>query len=61
MDFDISNAEEIDLDFMLYSADLVNRRDQGRAEQLASDFPLRFLRHYAATTRQKCILGRNAY
>ncbi|SPJ71791.1 uncharacterized protein FTOL_01519 [Fusarium torulosum] len=61
MDFDISNAEDIDMDVISDSADIVNRHDQGWAEQLVSDCPLRFLRHYAATTRQKCILGRNAY
>ncbi|KAF9771501.1 hypothetical protein IL306_010856 [Fusarium sp. DS 682] len=38
---DISNAEEIDLDFISDSAALVNRRDQGRAEQLVGDTKFR--------------------
>jgi hypothetical protein len=36
MNLDISNAEEIDMDVISDSAALVNRRDQGRAEQLVS-------------------------
>jgi hypothetical protein len=35
--YDISHAEEIDMDIILDSAVFVNRRDQGRAEQLVSD------------------------
>ncbi|KAJ4248771.1 hypothetical protein NW762_012609 [Fusarium torreyae] len=37
LDIDISNAEEIDMDFISDSAALVNRRYQGRAEQLVGD------------------------
>jgi hypothetical protein len=43
MDFDVSNVDEIDMDAISDSADLVNRRDQDRAEQLISDFPPKIL------------------
>ncbi|KAF4967997.1 hypothetical protein FSARC_4558 [Fusarium sarcochroum] len=41
LDLDISNAEEIGMDFISTSTALVNRRDQGRAEQLVGDPKLR--------------------
>lgn len=41
LNFDISHAEEIDMNFILDSSALVNRRDQGRAEQLVSDSKFR--------------------